>query len=191
MNYHAGKIAVIFPGIGYNPDKPLLYYSAKIAMSHGYEVIKIGYPKCDVNLKEASSEQIRTFVDECVKITGRALKDAGVHEDCEMLFISKSIGTAVAAAYAVSEDLKVRNVFFTPLTDMFDYVTDGCGIAFNGTKDPWADHKRVCELCSRNNIPVVTKDDANHSLETGNVRVDLDNIRDVMKTVEDYIANRI
>ena len=36
-----GKIAVFFPGIGYNNDKPLLYFSRKIALEHGYEVITI------------------------------------------------------------------------------------------------------------------------------------------------------
>jgi len=29
------KIAVVFPGIGYHVDKPLLYYSKKIAASAG------------------------------------------------------------------------------------------------------------------------------------------------------------
>lgn len=32
------KIAVLFPGIGYTCDKPLLYYSAKLAAEKGYEV---------------------------------------------------------------------------------------------------------------------------------------------------------
>ena len=47
------KIAVIFQGIGYNADKPLLYYSKKIAMEHGYEVINVGYSGIDKScLKE-------------------------------------------------------------------------------------------------------------------------------------------
>lgn len=32
------KLAVVFPGIGYHVDKPLLFYSKKIAASHGFEV---------------------------------------------------------------------------------------------------------------------------------------------------------
>lgn len=31
------KIAVIFPGLGYTKDRPLLYYAGKIAEAHGYE----------------------------------------------------------------------------------------------------------------------------------------------------------
>ena len=33
------KIAVVFPGVGYQADKPLLYYSRKLAAQYGYEVI--------------------------------------------------------------------------------------------------------------------------------------------------------
>ena len=29
------KIAVVFPGVGYHADKPLLYYSRKLAAQYG------------------------------------------------------------------------------------------------------------------------------------------------------------
>lgn len=37
------KLAVLFPGIGYTCDKPLLYYGAKLAKSYGYEVKRVEY----------------------------------------------------------------------------------------------------------------------------------------------------
>lgn len=37
------KLAVIFPGIGYHSDKPLLYYSKKVAKRLGYEILDIRY----------------------------------------------------------------------------------------------------------------------------------------------------
>ena len=37
------KIAVFFPGLGYHNDKPLLYYSRKIAISNEYQPININY----------------------------------------------------------------------------------------------------------------------------------------------------
>ena len=33
------KIAVIFPGMGYTKDRPLLYFAGKIAKSCGYELV--------------------------------------------------------------------------------------------------------------------------------------------------------
>ena len=35
------KIAVLFPGIGYHTDKPLLYYGKKLAGERGYEIVEI------------------------------------------------------------------------------------------------------------------------------------------------------
>ena len=37
------RIAVIFPGVGYHVDKPLLYYSRKLAGRYGYEIVCADY----------------------------------------------------------------------------------------------------------------------------------------------------
>ena len=37
------KIAVIFPGMGYHSDKPLLYFSKRLAREKGYEVVEAHY----------------------------------------------------------------------------------------------------------------------------------------------------
>ena len=37
------KLAVLFPGIGYHCDKPLLYYSKKYLKVYGYEIIEVNY----------------------------------------------------------------------------------------------------------------------------------------------------
>ena len=37
------KIAVVFPGVGYHADKPLLYYSRKIVGRYGYEIVCADY----------------------------------------------------------------------------------------------------------------------------------------------------
>ena len=42
-NIKNGKLAVVFPGVGYHADKPLLYYSRKLAAQYGYEIICADY----------------------------------------------------------------------------------------------------------------------------------------------------
>ena len=37
------KAAVVFPGIGYHTDKPLLYYGKKLAAARGYEIVDVPY----------------------------------------------------------------------------------------------------------------------------------------------------
>lgn len=45
------KIAVLFPGIGYTCDKPLLYYAAQIAAEQGYEIVKVNYSGFEAGIK--------------------------------------------------------------------------------------------------------------------------------------------
>ena len=46
------RLAVIFPGIGYHCDKPLLYYSRKLAKEQGYkEIIPLEYSYTGKNIR--------------------------------------------------------------------------------------------------------------------------------------------
>lgn len=176
------KIAVLFPGIGYHTDKPLLYYSGKLAQSMGYEIVRITYPECKFNLKGADRTDILSFVDECLENTQKALEDAD-----DVVFISKSIGTVIAAAYQARTGKYFRNVFFTPLIETFEFVKDGCATVFNGTADPWADCNEVSRLCDEHHMKLMTKEGANHSIETGDALKDIENLQSVMTEVERYL----
>ena len=37
------KLVVLFPGFGYGPDKPLLYYAAKVARRQGVDCMVVQY----------------------------------------------------------------------------------------------------------------------------------------------------
>lgn len=54
-----------------------------------------------------------------------------------IFFFSKSIGTAIAARYAVLHGLHPGQVYFTPIEAALPDL-DPAGIAFHGTADPWA-----------------------------------------------------
>ena len=55
------KIAVLFPGIGYHTDKPLLYYSRKLAMERGYEIAEVKYGELPVNVKGNAKKMLEAF----------------------------------------------------------------------------------------------------------------------------------
>ena len=55
------QLAVLFPGIGYHADRPLLYYSAKLARAHGCEVTTVQYPALPSGLR-GNPEQIEAAV---------------------------------------------------------------------------------------------------------------------------------
>ena len=47
----SNQLAVLFPGIGYHIDKPLLYYSAKLARARGCYLLAVQYPALPTGLR--------------------------------------------------------------------------------------------------------------------------------------------
>ncbi len=181
------KIAVVFPGIGYNVDRPLLYYGKKIAVRYGYEIKDVPYDGFKTGIKGDPAKMHEAY-EEALAKSEELLKDADLAGYDTVLFLSKSIGTAVAASYAAEHDLVTRNVFFTPVEESFSVMKDD-GIIFHGTADPWIDNETFLTECGKTEYPYYLIDDANHSLETGDVQTDLKNMTRIMEIVEEYIRS--
>ena len=122
------KLAVIFPGIGYTADKPLLYYASRLAKKHGYQIHTVSYSNLPGNIKGNSIKMKQAF-ELAFAQTEQALDTIDWFSYGSILFISKSIGTAISSAYAAKHHLKVRNILFTPLEDTFSFPLQG-SIAF-------------------------------------------------------------
>ena len=135
------KLVVCFPGIGYHCDKPLLYYSRKLAACAGYD-----------------------------------------HT------LSKSIGTAVSAAFAQRHGIPCRQILYTPLSLTFAFAPQNV-LAFLGTADPWSDAFSVAAAARANGTPLFLYENANHSLETGDVLHDLATLQDVMQKTQTFITD--
>ena len=179
------KLAVIFPGVGYHVDKPLLYYSKKIASNNGYEIIEVLYGKFPKGVKGSEEKMKKAFLS-AVEQAEEILADVDFDKWDDILFISKSVGTAVSSAYAQKHHLKTRNIYYTPVEASFQFMTQP-GIVFTGTADTWVTHSAVKEGCERGKFPLYVIDEANHSLETGDTGRDLENLREIMRVTEEYI----
>lgn len=184
------KLAVFFPGIGYTVDKPLMYYSRKLAMEAGYDIKLIPYGdfpnkvKGDRALMEKSFEIALTQAEEM-------MCDVNPSEYDELLFVGKSIGTIVATKLA--QDYKDKNsniklVLYTPLEDTFRFEINNA-IVFTGNADPWVGEmdSRIAKMCYERNIKCISLDNANHSLETGDVSTDIEYIKLVMDMTKEYL----
>lgn len=176
------KICVVFPGIGYHTDKPLLYYSKKYMMAHGYEIVDVTYGKLSGHLPE---EIQKVFDDGWTKALD-SLKTVDFSEAEDIVFLSKSIGTAISARYAVEKELKVRNIYFTPLEITMQYA-DSDGIAFHGTTDPLVDTDELTSLCKAKNIPLYTYEGGNHSIETKDILWNIRTQKDIVEKYIDYL----
>ena len=183
----ADKLAVMFPGIGYHADKPLLYYSGKIAIEYGYEVIKLSFHDLPDNVFASDDKRAEAF-DIALGQAEESLRSVDFSSFSEKIFISKSIGTGVAAKYSANHDLNVRNIYFTPLISTLEMMRAESGIVFHGTCDPWEeDTEGVKEICDSKKLPLHIVKGGNHSLETGSAAVDLPILMAVMDEVRKFI----
>lgn len=191
------KIAVLFPGIGYTCDKPLLYYSAKLAAEKGYEVVRVPYGNFPPNVKGDAAKMYQCFVS-AREQSEDILKDVAWSDYDEIVFFSKSVGTVVALSYASEHGIDVRQVLYTPLKETFKFpveagaaaandVGKSSAIAFHGTGDPWAVTEEIVRICEEKGVPLYLTKDANHSLECGKAMKDIKTIKKVMRTVKKFL----
>ena len=183
---NAPKLAVIFPGIGYTADKPLLYYTTRLAKKHGYQIQTVSYGTLPENIRGDSAKMKQAF-ELASEQTEQLLHGIDWSSYGSILFISKSIGTVIASAYASRHNIKGKSILFTPLTDTFSFARPG-SIAFHGTADPWAETDSIRTLAEQKEVPLFLTPNANHSLETGDVQADLSIIKATMEHVNRFIA---
>lgn len=182
------KIAVIFPGIGYHKDKPLLYYAAKLAKQHGYEIISIEYH--DMPQKIRGNSEMMAIAAELAIVQSRdALQNIPINSATELLLIGKSIGTIAAAHFAAECDANIRQIWYTPLEATFTIGSQCPCIAFLGEDDPWSDVEKVKQMAETLHIPMDTYSGCNHSLECGDVMRNLEILQDVMEKTAVYLRN--
>ena len=178
------RIACLFPGIGYTCDKPLLYYSWKLLKGMGWEVVPVPYTGFPPGVK-GNPEKMRQAAEMALEQAEEILREIDWSGYSDILLIGKSVGTEAGAAYARRHQLRCRQIHFTPLESTF-LLTSTRAIAFHGTADPWAETKAIEEHCRRMGIPLYETEKANHSLETGNIDFDIENLRNTMKIVRTY-----
>ena len=79
-------------------------------------------------------------------------------------------------------------VTVTPLEETFLFTKPASGIAFHGNSDPWAKTDVITKKCAENDIPLFIYENANHSLETGDIPKDIESTNDVLTKIMTYIS---
>ena len=193
------KVVLLFPGVGYHTDKPLLFYGRKLAQDYGYEtVIHISYGGFKSGIKgnlEKMREAFESALSQAEEIFRKECKKNGLDHktifdgDNEILVISKSIGTAVAAEKKKKHGFTGKNIYFTPVRQSFQFMQPQSGIVFHGTADPWAQTQDIREGCEKLHLPLYITQEANHSMETGDCLKDLQIMQEIMEHCNEYLGS--
>lgn len=86
------KLVVLFPGFGYGPDKPLLYYAAKVARRQGVDCMVVQYSQLFPHEETPQASAAKSYPG--------AAQDAMTQIPTgydRYICIAKSFGTMVAA----------------------------------------------------------------------------------------------
>lgn len=180
-------LAVIFPGVGYHHDKPLLYYGQKILKNMGAEIVYIYYGELPSNIMHDAEKKKEAFLL-ALDSAKQALKDIEFSQYENIVFVGKSIGTAVSLALQAELGIRAVNVLYTPVEQTFRNPARSA-IAFFGSNDPWIDAVDMHALCGQNCDAFYQYQEANHSLETGEVLTDLANMQDIMHKTFTFLQN--
>lgn len=188
------RLAVIFPGIGYHKDKPLLYFGAKIAGSRGYEIKYIEYHDMPGKIR-GDADMMRKAVEIGYAQAEELLADVEFDAYDEILLIGKSIGTVIAARVANEHNQKCRQIWYTPVEATFLFDKNETGelkertdiISFIGDNDSWSKLENVKKLAAEHKIVLHLYAECNHSLECKETVKDIAILKDVMKKTEHFL----
>lgn len=182
------KLAILFPGVNYSVDCPLLYYAGDICEKAGFEIYEVkyeGYGKAQTAAKASSLEKCIELEYEAMK--GKLPQDMLQAYD-ELMFVSKSMGTVLAAH--LEEDYGLQNathVMLTPIDQTLPYMETQKKIAYmvTGTADNKVNHGVLRKMSREHSYPLTEIEGAGHRLEIkGDVQKSIKILADIMEAIE-------
>lgn len=180
------KLAIIFPGIGYRCDKPLLYYAKKLAKEYDYQkIVSLKYSYIGKNIR-GNEKKMQEACDILYQQAEKQLEPIDFSKYAEIVFISKSVGTVISSLYAQKYKIKCKQILYTPLEQTYKFEHPEA-IAFLGISDPWSNTASVEKLSREQNVPIYMYENADHSLETGDIIRDIKTLQDVMRKTKEYL----
>ncbi len=172
------KLIIVFPGVGYGFDHPLLYYADLVFEAKGFERIYMRYQDIffDTELSfEDKAIKVREYVSEQAKLIDFCAYD-------EIVFLSKSVGSVEAGILAERLGIKVTQIFITPIEGAIPYCNSDSYVVIGTRDDAYPIYKKHCD---ENKVKVLYVNNANHSLEVaGQPYQSIDILKDVMKFID-------
>lgn len=154
-------------------------------INEGYECVALSYGEMPTDIKGDVKKKQEAFAL-ARKQVEQQLTNINFSEYKTIIFISKSLGSILAADYAKSHGIRVKHILFTPVQETLSLPIKE-GIVFHGTKDSWIVTADLVERCNEEGMKLYLIENANHSLETKDVLLDIDNLRFVIGQVNKYV----
>ena len=156
-------IAVCFPGTGFTCKEALFERLSSDFSARGYEIVRLDF-------SHIPFREIETL-EEAVALAQRAVKRQLMHitfsEYEDVVFISKSLGTILAAQFERDNDFSPRQLYLTPLNKTLTLIRPESRVIAMvlGTQDRFLTGKALMGFCEPRNMACCLIEGVDHSLK--------------------------
>ncbi|AJA48253.1 hypothetical protein CPAST_c21830 [Clostridium pasteurianum DSM 525 = ATCC 6013] len=165
------SLVVLFPGVNYSFEKPLLYYARKAASMEKMDVLCVRYGY-KLSKDDIGKDIIKIIADEILPV----IRNCSHKRYNKLYFISKSIGGEIAGNIAKNIGYEnVQSLYLTPTPHTVEHMIEVETYTIIGTRDPIFGEKNIRSLQHHKNIKLKLINNAQHSLEVD------DNIQESIK----------
>jgi hypothetical protein len=168
--------ALVLPGAGYTPARPLLHFTRAVLESHGWTVVEASWPTSDPAAGDPDA-----------MVTGvatRLIDDAG---HARLLIVGKSLGSL---ALPVATARGLSGIWITPLlrrptvAKALEQLSAPTLLIGSTGDETWDG-----DAARRSGREVLELTDANHGLELGGDPLgSIDTLRNVIEAVDRFVA---
>lgn len=166
----AGALAVLFPGLRYTCDMPLLYYPTRLLLQRGADVLQLHTDYTSSKFQDLTRlEQAAIIGDDALTAVKVGLAE---RQYKILVLMGKSIGTlALAQLVASGLNLEPAVIWLTPLLHQPLLVNAalqarGAALFICGTGDSTYHAAALAQICQQTAAQALLLENANHSLET-------------------------
>lgn len=175
-------LVVLFPGLAYSCELPLLYYAQQSAIEHHYDVLALEYGDQSART-DFKFEKLEQLVEECLQ----AIAQVSSKYD-QYIFISKSLGTVIAGEVSrrFAEDT-VQHIYLTPIELTVPYIKETSGYVIYGTRDEWFSEQSIRHIQGLPQIRPYPVLEASHNLEVDTVAHSLLVMREIVLLYKSFM----
>jgi hypothetical protein len=186
------SLALIFPGLRYTCDKPLLYYTTQLLLDQERDVIQLWLDYGAPKYKELSQAEQTQYALEYSTALLSAGKNSGSYT--EFIIAGKSMGTLMMTLLLTKfpELRQETTIWLTPLVNLppvSQAISSLIGPAFvaSGDADPIFDQGAVSLFKTKSNLTTRVIKNGDHSLEIpGDQLNSLQVLSNIMKDLDSF-----
>ncbi|MHA1480403.1 MAG: hypothetical protein ACTSQZ_03135 [Candidatus Thorarchaeota archaeon] len=190
----SGPLSVILPGLRYNVDMPILYYTTGILLAAGHSVLSVDIRYSEIQEFMSGSSQERTkwmFKDaEAIFNTIQRLEGHNLS-----VLAGKSLGT-ILMSYMLQNNQDIqecKTLWLTPLLHhnmVIDQIIahKGKSLVVIGTADSFYSDDKIARLVEEGKCEVMVIPRGNHSLDVpGGVLESMKQLSSIMGSFKEFI----